>query len=50
MFSAHGDGTVRAWVSREPDGEPDEAEEAELAERKRKRDVLEEIYQGFMRG
>ncbi|KAB8239516.1 WD repeat protein [Aspergillus alliaceus] len=48
MFSAHGDGTIRAWVSREPEGEPDESEEAEQADRKRKRDVLEEIYKGFM--
>lgn len=48
MFSAHGDGTIRSWVSREPEGEPDEAEEAEQADRKRKRDVLEEIYQGFV--
>lgn len=48
MFSAHGDGTIRAWVSRVPEGEPDEAEEAEQEERKRKRDVLDEIYQGLM--
>lgn len=48
MFSAHGDGTIRSWVSREPEEGPDEAEEAEQMERKRKRDVLEEIYQGFV--
>lgn len=48
MFSAHGDGTIRAWVSREPEGEPDEEEEAEQADRKRKRDVLDEMYRGFM--
>ncbi|PYH40740.1 WD repeat protein [Aspergillus saccharolyticus JOP 1030-1] len=48
MFSAHGDGTIRSWVSREPEGEPDETEEAERAERKRKRDVLDEIYRGFI--
>lgn len=48
MFSAHGDGTIRTWVSRVPEGEPDEAEEEELADRKRKRDVLEEVYRGFM--
>ncbi|GIJ82083.1 DNA excision repair protein ERCC-8 [Aspergillus pseudoviridinutans] len=48
MYSAHGDGTIRAWVSREPEGEPDEAEEAEQADRKRKRDVLDEIYRGFI--
>lgn len=48
MFSAHGDGTIRAWVSRELDGEPTEEEEAEMADRKRKRNVLEEVYQGFL--
>lgn len=48
LFSAHGDGTVRAWVPHEPDGEPTDAEEAEMADRKRKRDVLDEIYQGFI--
>lgn len=48
MFSTHGDGTIRAWVSRVPEGEPDEAEEEELADRKRKRDVLDEVYRGFM--
>ena len=48
MFSAHGDGTIRTWVSREPEGEPGEAEEAEQADRKRKRDVLEDMYQGFL--
>lgn len=50
LFSAHGDGTIRGWVSREPEGEPDEAEEEEQADRKRKRDVLDEIYRGFMEG
>ncbi|KAL6229005.1 hypothetical protein BDW75DRAFT_116260 [Aspergillus navahoensis] len=48
VFSAHGDGTLRSWVSREPEEAPIEAEEVEQADRKRKRDVLEEIYQGFM--
>ncbi|KAF7586126.1 hypothetical protein BBP40_009422 [Aspergillus hancockii] len=48
MFSAHGDGTIRTWVSRAPEGEPDEEEEAEQADRKRKRDVLDEIYKGFI--
>ncbi|KAE8150904.1 WD repeat protein [Aspergillus avenaceus] len=43
MFSAHGDGTIRTWVSRD---EPDE-DEAEAEDRKRKRDVLDEIYKGF---
>jgi DNA excision repair protein ERCC-8 len=48
LFSAHGDGTIRTWVSREPDGEPTETEQAAQADRKRKRDVLGEIYQGFL--
>ncbi|KAL4941418.1 hypothetical protein BDV06DRAFT_181440 [Aspergillus oleicola] len=48
VFSAHGDGTLKAWVSRESEEAPTEAEEAEQADRKRKRDVLEEVYQGFM--
>ncbi|KAL2863850.1 WD repeat protein [Aspergillus lucknowensis] len=48
VFSAHGDGTLRAWVSRDEGELPDDAEEMEQADRKRKRDVLEEIYQGFM--
>ncbi|KAL1989139.1 hypothetical protein VTN96DRAFT_3686 [Rasamsonia emersonii] len=47
LFSAHGDGTIRAWVSRVPDGEPDETDEEEQEERKRKRDALEEIYRGL---
>lgn len=47
LFSAHGDGTIRSWVSREPDGEPTAEEEAEIADRKRKRDVLDDIYKGF---
>ena len=38
----------RSWVSRESEEEPTESEEMEQADRKRKRDVLEEIYQGFM--
>ncbi|KAJ5954726.1 hypothetical protein N7501_009005 [Penicillium viridicatum] len=48
LFSAHGDGTIRTWVSREPDGEPTETEEAAQADRKRKRDVLDEVYRGFL--
>ena len=50
MFSAHGDGTIRAWASREPEGEPDEEEEQEQADRKRKRDVLDDVYRSFMSG
>ncbi|KAL4918984.1 WD40-repeat-containing domain protein [Aspergillus aurantiobrunneus] len=48
VFSAHGDGTLRAWVSREPEETTTETEEALQADRKRKRDVLGEISQGFM--
>ncbi|KAL5342113.1 WD40-repeat-containing domain protein [Aspergillus crustosus] len=48
VFSAHGDGTLRTWASREPAEVPTEAEEMEQADRKRKRDILEEVYQGFM--
>jgi DNA excision repair protein ERCC-8 len=48
LFSAHGDGTIRTWASHEPDGEPSEAETTALADRKRKRDVLEEISRGFL--
>ncbi|KAJ5090900.1 hypothetical protein N7532_009584 [Penicillium argentinense] len=48
LFSAHGDGTIRTWASHDPDAEPDEEEEAAEASRKRKRDVLEDIYKGFV--
>ncbi|CAG7990861.1 unnamed protein product [Penicillium salamii] len=48
LFSAHGDGTIRSWASRDPDGEPDEAETAANADRKRKRDVLDEISRGLL--
>lgn len=48
LFSAHGDGTIRSWGSREPDDEPDEEEEAEMADRKRKREILDELYKGFV--
>ncbi|RAO71362.1 uncharacterized protein BHQ10_007374 [Talaromyces amestolkiae] len=47
LFSAHGDGTIRTWVSRVPEDEPDIAGNAELDTRKRKRDILEEIYEGL---
>lgn len=47
MFSAHGDGTIKAWMSQAPDEEADDEEE-EKEERKRKRDVLEEVYRGLM--
>lgn len=48
LFSAHGDGTIRTWASRELDGEPSEAESTAQADRKRKRDVLEELSRGFL--
>ncbi|EED16536.1 WD repeat protein [Talaromyces stipitatus ATCC 10500] len=47
LFSAHGDGTIRTWVSRVPEGETDTEDNNEPDTRKRKRDVLEEIYQGL---
>ncbi|OKL56488.1 hypothetical protein UA08_08308 [Talaromyces atroroseus] len=47
LYSAHGDGTIRTWVSRVPEGEPEIEENNEMETRKRKRDVLEEIYQGL---
>lgn len=47
LFSAHGDGTIRTWVSRVPEGEPDTEDKDEPDTRKRKRDVLEELYQGI---
>lgn len=48
MFSAHGDGTIKAWVSQIPEEEEADDKEKEKEERKRKRDVLEEVYQGLM--
>jgi DNA excision repair protein ERCC-8 len=50
LFSAHGDGTIRGWVSRTEEDEmlDEETEEAEREEKKRKRDVLEEVYRGLM--
>jgi DNA excision repair protein ERCC-8 len=50
MFSGHGDGTIRAWASRTPDDEEQDAEEveAEIREKKRKREILEEVYRGLM--
>lgn len=47
LFSAHGDGTIRTWVSHVPEDELDVEEDKDLETRKRKRDVLEEIYQGL---
>ena len=50
MYSAHGDGTVRAWTSRTDEDEELEAEEveAEKEDKKRKRDALEEVYRSLM--
>ncbi|EEH45195.2 uncharacterized protein PADG_01345 [Paracoccidioides brasiliensis Pb18] len=49
LFSAHGDGTIRAWASRTSDGESDITEgDDETEDRKRKRDVLDEVYRGLM--
>lgn len=52
MYSAHADGSIAAWKPRtEEDAEFDEEEEHEREEReegrKRKRGVLDEIYQGL---
>ncbi|EER42557.1 WD40 repeat-containing protein [Histoplasma capsulatum var. duboisii H88] len=48
LFSAHGDGTIRAWVSRTSDEAHGIAENEEMEERKRKRDVLDAVYRGLM--
>ncbi|KAK2767564.1 hypothetical protein FQN54_003722 [Arachnomyces sp. PD_36] len=49
MFSAHGDGTIKAWASQIPEEEEvDSEEEKEREDRKRKRDVLDEVYRGLM--
>jgi DNA excision repair protein ERCC-8 len=50
MFSGHGNGTIRAWASRTPEDEEQDAEaaEVEIGEKKRKREVLEEVYRGLM--
>ena len=50
LFSGHGNGAIHSWVSREPEGEPTDAEEAEMRDRKRKRDVLDDIYKSFFDG
>ena len=51
MFSAHGDGTIRAWTPSVLDEEEvDEEDELERADRKRKRDVLDDVYRSFMGG
>jgi DNA excision repair protein ERCC-8 len=47
LFSGHGDGTIRTWASRVSEGELEVDEDNDLETRKRKRDVLEEIYQGL---
>lgn len=48
MFSAHGDGTIKAWVSQIPEEEEADDEDKEKEDKKRKRDVLEEVYRGLM--
>ncbi|KAK2882444.1 hypothetical protein FQN49_000336 [Arthroderma sp. PD_2] len=50
LYSAHGDGTIRTWASRTQEDEELDAESAstEQEEKKRKRDVLDEIYRGLM--
>ncbi|EUC44522.1 hypothetical protein COCMIDRAFT_97933 [Bipolaris oryzae ATCC 44560] len=54
MYSGHGDGSISAWKPRtEQDAEADDEEAAEREERevdkKRKRGVLDEIYQGLIK-
>ncbi|OJJ46872.1 hypothetical protein ASPZODRAFT_115568 [Penicilliopsis zonata CBS 506.65] len=44
LFSAHGDGTIRAWVSRDEIDDEENEENEEEVDRKRKREVLEELY------
>jgi DNA excision repair protein ERCC-8 len=50
FFSGHGDGTIRAWTSRTGEDDEQDAEEAEaeIQEKKRKREILEEVYRGLM--
>lgn len=49
MFSAHGDGTIRTWASFSPDDNLDEEDDdPDVESRKRKRDVLDEMYRGLM--
>jgi DNA excision repair protein ERCC-8 len=52
MYSAHADGSIATWKPRtEEDAELDDEEELEREEKevdkKRKRGVLDEIYQGL---
>jgi DNA excision repair protein ERCC-8 len=54
LYSGHGDGTIRAWKPRLPediaaDDEEREQEIAEENERKRKRQVLEDVFQDLTR-
>ncbi|KAI5295077.1 hypothetical protein KEM52_002410, partial [Ascosphaera acerosa] len=55
MFSAHGDGSIRAWVSRDEEGGDDESQDDDGGggdaggdSKKRKRDVLDEIHRGLV--
>jgi DNA excision repair protein ERCC-8 len=47
LLSAHGDGSIRTWISYEPEDEMDDDRANEQEERKRKRNVLDEIYRGL---
>ncbi|KAK2746661.1 hypothetical protein FQN57_003005 [Myotisia sp. PD_48] len=49
MYSAHGDGTIRAWASRTREDEELESESTvEKEEKKRKRNILDEVYRDLM--
>ncbi|EFR00039.1 DNA excision repair protein ERCC-8 [Nannizzia gypsea CBS 118893] len=50
MFSAHGDGTIRSWVSQTQEDEDFKAEttRGEREEKKRKRDILNEVYRNLI--
>ena len=52
LYSAHGNGTIRAWKPRtkedvQQDEEEREEREADAIEREKKRKALEDVYQGF---
>ncbi|KAI5289803.1 hypothetical protein KEM54_003171 [Ascosphaera aggregata] len=53
MFSAHGNGTIRSWISHPPDDDEEEGVDGgevghNRQEKKRKRDALNEMYRGLI--